>query len=179
MSKELVIKRLQNALKMNLYNQIRTVFPSIHPENQAELIERISAEDRKKLIYILGDRIKPHLLIKLSPKIKYEVIGYLNESQLADIVIKLLHKKIVVEDLEEDIKTIDNQKDNTFNTVIDSVYQRTFWLIINVFLMAITSLMVDKFENVLQKFTVISILIPIISTIATNAEAQTCVILIR
>jgi Mg/Co/Ni transporter MgtE len=178
-SKELVIKRLENALRMNLYTQIRKIFPSIHPENQAKLIERLDSSDRKKLVYVLGDRIKAHLLIKLPVKIRYEIIGFLDEKQLANIVIKLLAKDAVVDDLNKDIELIENQKDSMFETIAHSITQRLPWLIGSIFLSSMSSLVVDSFNDLIEKFVIISALMPVISNISNISEGQTTTILVR
>jgi Mg/Co/Ni transporter MgtE len=178
-NKSLIIKRLENALRMNLHLRIKSVFPSIHPDIQAKLIEELEPEDRKKLIYILESKIKLHLLIKLSPKTRYEVIGYLNKSQSSLIIEKLLLKDVVIEELEREIELMKNQKDSMFNTITSSISQRISWLIISVILSSMSSFVVDSYSILIEKFVIITALMPVIANISNITEGQTTTILVR
>ena len=43
-----IVERMHNALDMNLKTQIKKIFSSLHPADQAELIYNLDRYDRKK-----------------------------------------------------------------------------------------------------------------------------------
>ncbi|MDR3289886.1 MAG: magnesium transporter [Rickettsiales bacterium] len=176
---DLIIKRLKNALKMGLTKQIQQIFPSVHPKHQAKLIERLETDERKILADILGERIKVGVLINLKQSARYEMIGFLDKRHTATLLIKLLQKEVVVDEINKEIDLLENQKDNMFETIGHSIIQRLPWLIASIFLSSMSSFVVDSYNDLIEKFVIISALMPVISNISNISEGQTTTILVR
>lgn len=106
-----LVERIQNALEMNLKTQVKKIFSSLHPADQAELVHNLDRDERKKLIEILHDKLDPSLLVELEGNVRKEIISYLDKNILANLLAKLDTDDVVevLEDCEEDVtkETID------------------------------------------------------------------------
>ncbi|HSQ97220.1 MAG TPA: magnesium transporter [Rickettsiales bacterium] len=106
-----LVERIQNAIEMNLKTQVKKIFSSLHPADQAELVHNLDKDERKKLVEILNDKLDPSLLVELEGNVRKEIIGYLDKNILANLIAKLDTDDVVevLEDCEEDLtkETID------------------------------------------------------------------------
>ncbi len=106
-----LVERIKNALEMNLKTQVRKIFSSLHPADQAELIYNLDKDEREKLIEILNEKIEPLLLVELEGNVRREIISYLDKNVLVNLLAKLDTDEAVevLEDCEEDLtkETID------------------------------------------------------------------------
>ncbi|MDD2839897.1 MAG: magnesium transporter [Rickettsiales bacterium] len=100
-----LVERIKNALEMNLKTQVRKVFSSLHPADQAELIYSLDKDEREKLIEILGEKTEPLLLVELEGNVRREIINYLDKDILINLLAKLDTDEAVevLEDCEEDL----------------------------------------------------------------------------
>ncbi|MFX0544253.1 magnesium transporter [Roseovarius sp. S1116L3] len=75
----------------------------LHPADIADLLEQISAFDRRRVIALYGDEFDGDILSELDESIREEVLGYLSPEVLADAVRELDSDDVVdlVEDLED------------------------------------------------------------------------------
>ena len=58
----------------------------LHPADFADLIERLSGDDREALVTAIGSEFDPEVLVELNPLVRDEVIGWLGEDILANCV---------------------------------------------------------------------------------------------
>lgn len=108
-----LVERIQNALDMNLKTQVKKIFSSLHPADQAELIYSISGDDRKKLIEILKGNIEPELLVELEDDIRNEIINYLDKDTLAKLLSKL--------DTDDVVDILEHFEDELTQDTIESI----------------------------------------------------------
>lgn len=99
-----LVERIKNALDMNLKTQIKKIFSSLHPADQADLICSLDTDERKKLIEVLNNKIDPSLIVELSGDVRDEILGYLDKETIAGILTKLDTDEAVeiLEDFEDD-----------------------------------------------------------------------------
>ena len=106
-----LVERIKNALEMNLKTQIRKIFSSLHPADQAELVYSLDSDEREKLVGILGDKLEPLLLVEVEGNVRREIISYLDKDTLVNLLAGLDTDEAVevLEDCEEDLtqETID------------------------------------------------------------------------
>lgn len=108
-----IVERMHNALDMNLKTQIKKIFSSLHPADQAELIYNLDRYDRKKLIEILKKNIEPELLVSLEGDVRHEIINYIDKNTLANLLTKL--------DTEDVVDILENFKDELTHDTIESI----------------------------------------------------------
>ena len=108
-----LVERIKNALDMNLKTQLKKIFSSLHPADQAELIYNLDKDKRKKLIEVLKGDIDPELLVKLEGDIRHEIINYLDRNTLATLLTKL--------DTDDVVDILENFKDDLTRHTIDSI----------------------------------------------------------
>ena len=98
-----LVERIKNALDMNLKTQIKKIFSSLHPADQADLICSLDTDERKKLIEVLNNKIDPSLIVELSGDVRDEILGYLDKETIAGILTKLDTDEAVeiLEDFED------------------------------------------------------------------------------
>ena len=66
-------------------DQIKKIFSSLHPADQADLICSLDTDERKKLIEVLNNKIDPSLIVELSGDVRDEILGYLDKETIAGI----------------------------------------------------------------------------------------------
>ncbi len=108
-----LVERIKNALDMNLKTQVKKIFSSLHPADQAELIYNLDKDERKKLIETLKDNVDPELLVKLEGDIRHEIINYLSKDVLATLLSKL--------DTDDAVGILENFEDDLTRDTIDSI----------------------------------------------------------
>ena len=108
-----LVERIQNALDMNLKTQIKKIFSSLHPADQAELVYNLDKDDRKKLIGILKRNIDPELLVELEGDVRHEIINYLDKDTLANLLAKL--------DTDDVVDILENFEDDLTHDTIEAI----------------------------------------------------------
>lgn len=108
-----LVERFKNAIDMNLKTQIKKVFTSLHPADQAELLCNLTKDERKKIIEILKNNVDPELLVELNRDIRLEIASYLNKNTLANLVSKL--------DTDDAVDILEDFKDELTQDTIDSI----------------------------------------------------------
>ncbi len=108
-----LVERIQNALDMNLKTQIKKIFSSLHPADQAELINSLSSDEREKLIGVLKGNIDPALLVELEGDVRREIINYLDKNVLANLLAKL--------DTDDAVDILENFEDELTRDTIESI----------------------------------------------------------
>lgn len=108
-----LVERIQNALDMNLKTQIKKIFSSLHPADQAELIYSLSSDEREKLIGLLKGNIDAALLVELEGDVRDEVINYLDKNILANLLTKL--------DTDDAVDILENFEDELTRDTIESI----------------------------------------------------------
>ena len=108
-----LLERIENAIDMNLKTQIKKIFSSIHPADQAEIIYNLSKDRRKQLIEILKNNIDPELLVELDGDVRDEVISYLDKTKLASLVSKL--------DTDDAVDILEDFEDNLTQETIEAI----------------------------------------------------------
>lgn len=108
-----LVERMQNAIDMNLKTQIKKIFSTLHPADQAELIYNLSKDDRKKLIEILKANLDPELLVELEGDVRHEIINYLDKKTLANLLTKL--------DTDDVVDILENFEDELTHDTIEAI----------------------------------------------------------
>lgn len=96
--------RIINAIELHLKSQIRKLFPDLHPADQADFIYNIGADQRRKLLKLLGNKFDPEVLVHLEGEIQEEIINLMDDEDLADAVSRLSTDDAidVIDELEKD-----------------------------------------------------------------------------
>ena len=108
-----LVERFKNAISINLKTQIKKVFASLHPADQAELIYNLTKEERKKIIDILKGSIEPELLVELEGDVRLEIASYLGKDILANLLARL--------DTDDAVDILEDFKDELTQDTIDSI----------------------------------------------------------
>jgi len=97
-----VISALANGQRDELLSAIN----GVHPADIADLLEQLSAEDRKAFVELAGDELPPEILAELEEGVRDDVVDALEDSFLAEVVGDLDTDDAVylLEDLGEERK---------------------------------------------------------------------------
>ncbi|MFX0541149.1 magnesium transporter [Roseovarius sp. S4756] len=97
------VARIIHAVDNDDRTQLIEEMEPLHPADIADLLEQISAFDRRRVIALYGDEFDGDILSELDESIREEVLGYLSPEVLADAVRELDSDDVVdlVEDLED------------------------------------------------------------------------------
>ncbi|WP_324754386.1 magnesium transporter [Roseovarius sp. Pro17] len=97
------VARIVHAVDNNDRPQLIQEMEPLHAADIADLLEQISAFDRRRVIELYGDEFDGSILSELDESIREEVLGYLSPEVLADAVRELDSDDVVdlVEDLED------------------------------------------------------------------------------
>lgn len=108
-----LVERIKNALDMNLKTQVKKIFSSLHPADQAELIYNLDKDERKKIMDVLRGDVDPELLVELEGDIRHEIISYLDKDILATLLSRL--------DTDDAVDVLEDFKDELTRDTIDSI----------------------------------------------------------
>ncbi|SEK97251.1 magnesium transporter [Roseovarius nanhaiticus] len=98
------VARIIHAVDNDDRAQLIEEMEPLHPADIADLLEQVSAFDRRRVIALYGDEFDGDILSELDESIREEVLGYLSPEVLAVAVRELDSDDVVdlVEDLEDD-----------------------------------------------------------------------------
>ena len=98
------VAAVEAALEAGDTAQVHALVDPLHFSEAADLVERLSAEERKTLIDVATDRFDPEFLTELSETVRDEVIEHLGPEQFAGVLSELDAGDAVdlIEDLDED-----------------------------------------------------------------------------
>ena len=113
-----LLERIRNAIDMNLKTQIRKIVPNLHPADQADLIEILNHDERKKLVEILKDQLDAEAILELSEDVRNEIIKSYSNEDLANIFGKL-----DVDDIVEILQGIEDEE--TVQDVINKIKSKS------------------------------------------------------
>lgn len=101
---EELINSIHEALAAGDVQQAEALVHALHPADAADILEILTADERKLLVEILGATIDPEVLSHLEPTIREEVLEQLGAENLARVLMHLDSDDAVeiFEDLEED-----------------------------------------------------------------------------
>lgn len=71
------------ALEQERFAIVPRLLRPLHPADQADLIERLDAEDRAALIGAMGAAFDPEVLVYLDDTVREEILAHLDEAQIA------------------------------------------------------------------------------------------------
>ena len=96
------IARIMNAVDNHDHDQLLQEMEPLHAADIADLLEQLSAFDRRRLIELYGPEFDGDVLTELDEAVREEVIEILNPQVLADAVRELESDDVVdlIEDLE-------------------------------------------------------------------------------
>jgi len=71
------------ALEQERFTVVPRLLRPLHPADQADLIERLDADDREALITAMGAALDPEVLVYLDDTVREEILSHLDEAQIA------------------------------------------------------------------------------------------------
>ena len=98
------IKDLIDSINLGLIDRTDSFLADLSSGEIANIIEQLDSSDRKKLIFFLGSKIDPEIILELDKDIRNEIISIVGEHTFLDIVSKLNTDDLIVilEDLDAD-----------------------------------------------------------------------------
>ena len=98
------IKDLIDSINLGLIDRTDSFLADLSSGEIANIIEQLDSSDRKKLIFFLGSKIGPEIILELDKDIRNEIISIVGEHTFLDIVSKLNTDDLIVilEDLDVD-----------------------------------------------------------------------------
>ena len=98
------IKDLIDSINLGLIDRTDSFLADLSSGEIANIIEQLDSSDRKKLIFFLGSKIGPEIILELDKDIRNEIISIVGEHTFLDIVSKLNTDDLIVilEDLDAD-----------------------------------------------------------------------------
>ena len=98
------IKDLIDSINLGLIDRTDSFLADLSSGEIANIIEQLDSSDRKKLIFFLGSKIDPEIILELDKDIRNEIISIVGEHTFLDIVSKLNTDDLIVilEDLDVD-----------------------------------------------------------------------------
>jgi magnesium transporter len=106
-NREQIERAIFDALENERIHEARKLAIDLHIADLADLVDRASTEQRVKLIEILGDAIKPELLVELDRFVRAKVIFILGYNKIGNLISALDTDDAVyaLEDLDEEIQS--------------------------------------------------------------------------
>jgi magnesium transporter len=106
----------EGALDVSFVNAVRNVIDNgdavglrelahdLHESDKADLLELLTPRQRERFVEFLGDGLEPEVLVEVEESVRDELVGKMDEEQLADAVRELDSDDAVhlLEDLEEE-----------------------------------------------------------------------------
>ncbi len=98
------IKDLIDSINLGLIDRTDSFLADLSSGEITNIIEQLDSSDRKKLIFFLGSKIGPEIILELDKDIRNEIINIVGEHTFLDIVSKLNTDDLIVilEDLDVD-----------------------------------------------------------------------------
>ena len=98
------IKDLIDSINLGLIDRTDSFLADLSSGEIANIIEQLDSSDRKKLIFFLGSKIGPEIILELDKDIRNEIISIVGEHTFLDIVSKLNTDDLIVilQDLDVD-----------------------------------------------------------------------------
>ena len=98
------IKDVIDSINLGLIDRTDSFLADLSSGEIANIIEQLDSSDRKKLIFFLGSKIGPEIILELDKDIRNEIISIVGEHTFLDIVSKLNTDDLIVilEDLDAD-----------------------------------------------------------------------------
>ena len=101
-----VVADIIAALKSGQAHTVRRLVESLHPADTADLLERVSPTELKRLVNTLGEPFDPKILAELGDPVAERIIDYLGTEQAAEAVASMATDDAVevVEALDADVQ---------------------------------------------------------------------------
>lgn len=98
-----LVQSVLHAIEAGSQGELLLLFEGLHEADIADLIEQISAEDRRRLIRLWGDRVDGDVLSELEEGVRDQIMEHTPDAVLAELVKDLDTDDVVylVEDLEQ------------------------------------------------------------------------------
>ena len=84
-----LVSEIIDALGADSPDAVRQLARSLHPADIADLLERVSSENRRRLVDVLRDGFDPQILAELDDAVAEQVIDQLGTAQVADAVASM------------------------------------------------------------------------------------------
>ena len=82
------IKDLIDSINLGLIDKTDNLLSDLSSGEIANIIEQLDSDDRKKLIFFLGSKIEPQIILELDKDIRNEIVSIVGEHTFLDIVSK-------------------------------------------------------------------------------------------
>ena len=101
---EAVVDAVEIALDRNDHNEVRTLLEPVHDADVADLLQKLSGEDRRGVVEALRKDFPPDVLVELDEKVRDEVIEELGIAETVNAVRELETDDAVhiISELEDD-----------------------------------------------------------------------------
>lgn len=120
-------------------------------------------------------------IVYLTKKYSLDIIPVVNEeNRLIGVISPKDILQIISEQTEKDIMSFEGlYYQDTFSNIFSTMQHRFPWLLINLIAAIITSLVINKFNEIIIQIIVLASVMPIIASMAGNSAAQVMTITIR
>ncbi|MFV0300743.1 MAG: magnesium transporter, partial [Paracoccus sp. (in: a-proteobacteria)] len=180
--------RAEDWLPEQFYHVI-LVDPRRHPVGYVALGRLLSARRAVRLAEITEDSFRTISVNAAEGDVAYAFNQYHlisapvvdNDDRLVGVITIDDAMSVLDEEHEEDILRLAGVGDESAitDTVLETLWQRLPWLMVNLVTAIVASLVIALFEGTIQKVVALAVLMPIVASMGGNAGTQTLTVAVR